>query len=164
MILLIEPNFTQEIGLTFNEPLVPLRDIQYLVIHHTQTHGMNARAAHRFHQNVRNWAGIGYNYFIEEDGTIIKGRGCFVGAHVYRYNRISLGIALSGNFDIHHPKQAQLKAARKICLFFMEQCILQASQIVGHREFPGVTKSCPGKHFDIEGFRSWVEQTKLVIK
>lgn len=162
--MLIEPDFVQEIGFTFTEPLVPLQDIQYLAIHHTESHGMDARAAHRFHQDVRNWAGIGYNYFIEEDGTIIKGRGCSVGAHVYHYNRVSLGIALSGNFDIYHPKQAQLDSARRICLFFMKQCALQASQIVGHREFPGVTKSCPGKHFDMESFRSWVEQSEVAIR
>ncbi|WP_337102761.1 peptidoglycan recognition protein family protein [Paenibacillus sp. YIM B09110] len=159
---LIEPNFAQDIGLDFAETLVPLKDIQYLAIHHTESQGMDALEAHRFHREARKWAGIGYNYFIEEDGAIIKGRGCYVGAHVYRYNRVSLGIALSGDFDSHYPTEAQMESARKLCLFFMKQCNLQSSQIIGHREFPDVSKSCPGRNFDMDGFRNWIEQTRLV--
>ena len=33
---------------------------------------------HEFHQTVRGWSGIGYNYFIEKDGTVVEGRGLHI--------------------------------------------------------------------------------------
>ena len=50
-----------------------------LIIHHTSEDGWDVYQTHEFHQKER--MGIGYNYFIEEDGTIVEGRGLHIGAH-----------------------------------------------------------------------------------
>ena len=51
---------------------------------------------HEFHQTVRGWSGIGYNYFIEKDGTVVEGRGLYWSARE-RHNRHTIGICMTGN-------------------------------------------------------------------
>jgi N-acetylmuramoyl-L-alanine amidase len=141
----IEPGWINDINLSFKEPLVALKNVMYIIVHHTEEIGWDINKTHRFHQEHRGWSGIGYNFFIEENGEIIKGRGYHVGAHAYSYNQKSIGICLAGNFDIQIPSIEQLKSLSKLCIFLLDQFNLSTAQILGHRELNGVAKSCPGK-------------------
>ena len=116
-----EPGWIKDINLSFKEPLVALEDVMYIIVHHTEEIGWDINKTHRFHQECRGWSGIGYNFFIEENGEIIKGRGYHVGAHAYSYNQKSIGICLAGNFDIYSPSIEQLKSLSKLSIFLLEQ-------------------------------------------
>nr|WP_232337023.1 peptidoglycan recognition family protein [Lysinibacillus timonensis] len=145
-------------NLQFLEPFELLGKIQYIIVHHSSRKHMTAEECHEFHQKQRGWSGIGYNYFIEKDGTIVEGRGLYVGAHAYGYNRNSIGICMTGNFDIETPTNNQLTSFLKLCGQFLKQFDLDSRQVLGHRELDGVTKSCPGLLVDMEEIRSQVEE------
>ena len=149
----VEPGWIKDINLSFKEPLLALKDVMYVIVHHTEEIGWDIHMTHRFHQDHRRWSGIGYNFFIEENGEIIKGRGYHVGAHAYSYNEKSIGICLAGNFDIQTPSEEQLKSLSKLCIFLLHQFNLSTTRILGHRELKGVTKTCPGKNFNMDQFR-----------
>ncbi|MDR7077326.1 N-acetylmuramoyl-L-alanine amidase [Neobacillus niacini] len=117
--------------------------------------GMNG--AYLIHQDHRGWSGIGYNFFIEENGEIIKGRGYHVGAHAFSYNQKSIGICLAGNFDIHTPSIEQLNSLSKLCIFLLDQNNLSTTHILGHRELKGIEKSCPGKNLNMDQFRKSIK-------
>jgi N-acetylmuramoyl-L-alanine amidase len=153
----VEPGMIKDINLSFKEPLIALKDVMYIIVHHTEEIGWDIKKTHRFHQDHRLWSGIGYNFFIEENGEIIKGRGYSVGAHAYSYNEKSIGICLAGNFDIHNPSIEQLKSLSKLCIFLLYQFNLSTTHILGHRELKVVTKSCPCKNFNIGQFRESIK-------
>ncbi|WP_257208876.1 peptidoglycan recognition family protein [Bacillus sp. AFS031507] len=153
----VEPGMIKDLNLSFKEPLIALKDVMYIIVHHTEEIGWDINKTHRFHQDHRLWSGIGYNFFIEENGEIIKGRGYHVGAHAYSYNEKSIGICLAGNFDIHTPSIEQLKSLSKLCIFLLHQFNLSTTHILGHRELKGVTKSCPGKNFNMDQFRESIK-------
>ncbi|MFJ5760269.1 peptidoglycan recognition family protein [Neobacillus sp. NPDC093182] len=155
-----EPGWIKDSNLSFKEPLVALKDVMYIIVHHTEEIGWDVNKTHRFHQDDRGWSGIGYNFFIEESGEIMKGRGYHVGAHAYSYNQISIGICLAGNFDIHTPSIEQLKSLSKLCLFLLDQYHISTPQIIGHREVNGMAKSCPGKNFNMDQFRESIKLNK----
>ncbi len=160
----MESVLVKEKNLSFIDPLVPLKTINYIIIHHTGGKGYNIIKTHKFHQNERNWSGIGYNYFIEKNGDIFKGRGYSVGAHAYSYNRNSLGIALAGNFDISHPSEKQLQSLRGFCNYLLKEFNLTPKHVLGHRELREVTKSCPGKNFNLVQFRETLKCTRNTLK
>lgn len=160
----IEPGWINDINLSFKEPLVALKDVMYIIVHHTEEIGWDINMTHRFHQDYRGWSGIGYNFFIEENGEIIKGRGYHIGAHAYTYNQKSIGICLAGNFDIHSPSIEQLKSLRKLCIFLLEQYNLSTTQILGHRELKSTAKSCPGKNFNMDQIRESIKIQWLKYK
>lgn len=135
-----------------SESLDDLIEPQYIIIHHTEEIGWNIYDTNDYHISL-GWEGIGYNYFIEEDGTVFEGRGMKIGAHTRGMNKISIGICLSGNFDIEFPRQEQLISLKKLCTFFMKKYNISIERVIGHREVENSKKSCPGTNFDMEQIR-----------
>nr|WP_099363926.1 peptidoglycan recognition family protein [Fredinandcohnia onubensis] len=148
----------------FKEPFEELEKIEKLIIHHTSRVDFTLEKTHQFHQNDRGWSGIGYNYFIEKDGTIFEGRGLHVGAHTYGYNRKTLGICATGDFDIEYPTSAQITSLIDICHYFMEQYLLQPKDVLGHRELEGFDyTTCPGTLFNMNEFRKLLENAQVGV-
>lgn len=124
----------------------------FIVIHHTgfpnEDKDSTAAAVHKYHQEDRKWAGIGYHYLIRKDGMIEQGRRPdMVGAHALGHNKNSVGVCLAGNFDIGKPTQAQMKAVKELCRWLCQKYGLDSTQkgvIVGHRDVNDT--SCPGKN------------------
>lgn len=145
----------------FIEPFEPLEEVTKIIVHHSSRINMTAEECHEFHQKERGWSGIGYNFFIEKDGTVVEGRGHHVGAHAFGHNRHSIGICLTGNFDIETPTYAQWTSFLKLCGEIMSTYQLQPHQVIGHRELAGVQKSCPGLLFNTDEMR---EQIKEYVK
>ncbi|MEH7464736.1 peptidoglycan recognition family protein [Bacillus thuringiensis] len=143
----------QKAHVFFRDPLQPLQTVTHIIIHHTAENGWDVNKTHEFHKNSRGWSGIGYNYFIEENGTIYEGRGLHIGAHAKGYNTNSIGICISGNFDIYDPTPVQMISLHWLCKQFMHQFSLHSKQVLGHRELDGVTKTCPGTRFSMETLR-----------
>ena len=138
--------------LNIGENLEELKDPQYIIIHHTEEEGWNFYDTNNYHISL-GWECIGYNYFIEADGKIFEGRGMKVGAHTKGMNIKSIGICLSGNFDIEIPKQEQLISLKKLCTFLINKYNISIERVIGHREVENCKKTCPGINFDMDQFR-----------
>ncbi|XP_013403046.1 uncharacterized protein LOC106168506 [Lingula anatina] len=66
------------------------------------------------HMDGRKWYDIGYNFLVAEDGVIYEGRGWdYIGAHSYRWNNDSYGIAFIGDFRFQAPKERALTALKE---------------------------------------------------
>lgn len=137
----------------FNEKLKVLTNPQYIIIHHTEEVGWNIYKVDEYHKSL-GWNGIGYNYFIEEDGRVEEARGMNIGAHTIGFNNKSIGICLSGNFDFDYPSNEQIESLYKLCNYFMNIYNIEKSRVLGHREINGVNKSCPGYNFNMNKFRA----------
>ncbi|MBR2215401.1 MAG: N-acetylmuramoyl-L-alanine amidase [Selenomonadaceae bacterium] len=145
---LIEPPYIYRRFLTFTEyELRPRTD--FLVIHHTgfpTDKDSSVTEIHDFHLHNNGWAGAGYHYFIQKDGTLEQGRRpMMVGAHAYGFNKESIGIALAGNFDIGRPTKEQIKTLKHLTAWLCQEYALDPTKkgtILGHRDLNETT--CPG--------------------
>lgn len=93
--------------------LVTRQSTDFIVIHHSGTPDdadLSAQTINQMHQN-QGWTCIGYHYVIRKDGTIEQGRPHWtIGGHAYGFNNQSIGIHLSGNFEIAQPTDAQIES------------------------------------------------------
>ena len=130
-------------------------NIQYLVVHCSATpdaEALTLRDIHEMHLGF-GWHGVGYHRVIRRDGRVEHGRpDCWVGAHVYGHNDISLGVCLIGcdeftaeQFDALHGVLSEWKA------------LYPSATICGHRDFAYTEKTCP--NFDVA---SWCLQRGLI--
>lgn len=93
------------------------------------------RLTHRPHLKA-----IGYHEVIYTDGTISCGRHHEeAGAHVAGHNSNSIGVCLIGT-DKFTPLQWEALALLHKSLLEM----YPDAKTLGHTDFPGVTKTCPG--------------------
>lgn len=142
-----------KIILEFNEELKPLKNPKKIIIHHTHNPELTLLTTHKLHQERFKWAGIGYNYLIENSSMIFEARGMYIGAHAKNHNFEAIGIAVVGNFDEFLPSEEQLNSLIELCTYFMFKYDIEPSKVLGHRELSGVTKSCPGNKFNMDKFR-----------
>ena len=84
-----------------------------IVIHHTASRpDITVEDIHQLHID-NDWAGIGYNLVIYPDGSVHQGRPLdTMGAQCEGYNNRSIGVNLTGNFEIANPTQEQVDAQR----------------------------------------------------
>lgn len=125
-----------------------LNSVKYIVIHCTDTpagRDVSAAQVDAWHKE-RGWEGIGYHYLVRLDGTVEQGRPLTkVGAHVYGYNRVSVGVCYVGGrdrqgrcADTRTPEQ--VAALRQLVSQLKER--FPAAKVVGHRDLCRV-KECP---------------------
>lgn len=137
------------------KPLVPGR-VGFIVVHCSATKpsaDWTIADVRRSHLQ-RGFIDVGYHFFIRRDGTIEEGRPLNrQGAHVERYNHLSVGVCLSGGLhqtekdkrgnpvpeDNYTPEQ--WASLTKVLLKLKHQ--FPGARIVGHRDIPGVAKACP---------------------
>ena len=137
-----------ETKFTFSEPLIVRPKTDTIVIHHVGVPAGDTTAAaiHRAHL-ANGWAGIGYHYVIRKDGTIERGRPlATVGAHAQGHNFDTVGVNVTGNFDVEKPTAAQLKALENLLASLCAIYGIEpgAATICGHRDFNAT--DCPGKN------------------
>ncbi|MBU2562539.1 MAG: peptidoglycan recognition protein family protein [Nanoarchaeota archaeon] len=136
-----------------------LKKIKFLVVHHSQKEDDSLERIKNFHVNERKWEDIGYHYIIDKKGKLHKAREeKFIGAHVFGFNRESLGICLLGNLDKEIPTKNQIKTLVKLLIKKAKENKISSKNILGHREFPGVTKTCPGKLVNMNEIRKKVKE------
>lgn len=132
---------------------------QNIIVHHSlvsrEKNSAQFAAIDRYHRN-KGWGMIGYHYLIEPNGEIVHGREeNQVGAHCKEnmMNYRSIGICLSGNFDIEDPTIEQVKALNKLIKDIMNRRGIPAKNIYPHRNF-ATYKSCWGSRLpnDILGY------------
>jgi len=100
----------------------------------------------------RGWRDVGYHFFIQRDGTIERGRDIEApGAHVKGHNSESIGICYAGGVDgdgkpEDNRTRAQIKSLATVCRYLKALPGIPGikdAEILGHRDFPGVSKACP---------------------
>lgn len=113
--------------------------------------GADFRAADidRWHKQ-RGMRMIGYNYVIDIDGKVEKGRPeMAVGAHCKdgNYNYRAVSICYIGGLDSDgKPKDTRTPAQKKAMLELVRDIFSRypyVTDVLGHRDVPGVKKDCP---------------------
>jgi N-acetylmuramoyl-L-alanine amidase len=123
------------------------RRIDYVVIHCT------AGAKNQTVESIKHWwhthpfgpkwKSVGYHYLVLGDGTIVKLADLEqVTNGVAGYNSNSVHIAYTGGVVTDDRTDAQ-KAAILDCIYMVMSQLGYKPKILGHRDFPGVRKSCP---------------------
>ena len=127
----------------------PMKEVRYIVVHCSATlpwQDWTVQDVDNCHRR-KGWAMCGYHWIIRQNGEIQEGRPeKFAGAHVNHYNEHAIGVCYIGGLDelgrdadTRTPEQ---KAALWHLLKELKQDYPQA-MILGHKDFPGVSKSCP---------------------
>ena len=132
-----------------------MREITEIIIHCSATkEGKDFRAKDidAWHK-AKGWAGIGYHFVIDLDGTIEQGRPMDkVGAHCYGHNKNSIGVCYIGGLDSRgKPKDTRTEAQRvtmtMLCRYL--SFMFPRALYYGHKDFDP-SKSCPC--FDVPEF------------
>ena len=100
-----------------------------------------------YHQKNNDWACIGYHYVIRKNGAVEEGRPHWtVGAHAYGFNLDTIGICVSGNFNIGVPTKYQIESlANLLANICTDYGIpIDREHIVGHKELNVGQTDCPG--------------------
>ena len=126
-----------------------MKEIQYLVVHCSATklsQQVTAADIDSWHR-AKGWEMIGYHWYINRNGLISEGRKeQYAGAHVAGYNHCSIGICYEGGLDEQgNAADTRTSAQRQALLYLLKQLKQRYPKalICGHRDFPGVHKSCP---------------------
>ena len=159
----------------------PLQSVDYIAVHHTSRTYDTPGYVRLRHIFKRDWDDIGYHYMIgngkalmgaqafplgmldgilyTKDGKLYKGRDeKLEGAHVYGHNKNSLAVCLIGDLDVNKPTEKQIDTLINFLAEKAREYKLPAERILGHGEFSGATKSCPGKNVDMDYVRAQVAE------
>lgn len=135
-------------GLSWDEKkLEALDEVKKIIIHHTAgSGGESVEDIHAYHQR-QGWAGIGYHYFIDSNGSVYRGRPDWaIGAHAYGFNSGSLGVCLAGNFSDTVPFLGQLRSLIYLTADLCARSWIDVDAVYGHGYIPGSEHdtACPG--------------------
>ena len=123
-----------------------MRAIKQLVIHCADTpkgQYFDVDDIRRWHVNERGWSDVGYHFVILLDGTIQLGRPIAkIGAHVRGHNLESIGICYIGGAN-GEDTRTPLQRRSIILLLKTLLLVFPEVEILGHRDFKGVSKLCP---------------------
>lgn len=99
------------------------------------------RTIDRMHRD-RGWAGVGYSWIVDQDGTVYEGRGwTTIGAHATGHNASGIGVLVSVGEGGPPPAPAALAAVREIA----DEADARAGRRLrrlGHRDL--MATECPG--------------------
>lgn len=153
-------------GLAFNS-LTKRATTDIIVIHHTGNpydDDLSVEQIHESHLGL-GWAGIGYHFVVRKDGSVELGRPHeYIGSHAYGENSHSIGIHLSGNFEIVEPTAMQIESLSRLVADLAELYNIPVcgTTILGHRDL--IATACPGKNLyeiiidTIVGKAIWYQQ------
>ena len=118
-----------------------------IVVHHTASRpDITVEDIHKLHID-NDWAGIGYHLVIYPDGSVHQGRPLdTMGAQCEGYNNRSIGVNLTGNFEIEQPTQEQVDALVLLLSDLMRQYNIPPEQVTGHNAWNQT--ACPGRNLD----------------
>lgn len=130
------------------------------IIHHSASQDVPASTIHTWHKN-QGWAGIGYHFVIRNSGAIERGRPEHtIGSHSGPSGNIdSIGIVLTGNFEINEPAKAQLNSLVWLLKNYLFPKYGQL-KVIGHKDV--MATACPGNLFPWETFLKGVQ--KVIYK
>lgn len=134
------------------------RTIENIVIHCSATkpnQDIGSKEIRSWHL-ANGWKDIGYHFVIRRNGKIELGRSLDVrGAHVRGHNAASIGVCYVGGVD-ENMNPEDNRTAEQLRSMELLVSLLWAmfpdADVLGHCDFPGVTKACPS--FDV---KTWLE-------
>lgn len=147
-------------NLSFNG-LTKRSNTNRIILHHSGTLArQTVETIHNYHKNTLGYAGIGYHYYVRQDGNIYKGRpDNTVGAHAYGSNTDSIGVCFEGHFDKEGMGDLQRRAGQELIAYLKEE--YNISKVQAHKDVNQT--SCPGKNFpfdEIANYTSTEEKTE----
>lgn len=153
---------------------VPKPKFCKIVIHHSSENyrGKVVANAHILHLKglERGLGGVPYNFVIGNGKhgkhrlktCVVRGKsidgGIELGLPLYSTKGDAISVCLVGNFNVTKPTPKQLESLKYLVLYLLYRYELTPHNVFGHRECKNVNKRCPGKNFDIVGFRNEVLQ------
>lgn len=150
----------QEVDYQWGKGLKKGNNPKRLIIHHSATNSPETpEAIHKFHLE-NGWSGIGYHFYIREDGTIYTGRDeNIIGAHARNANYNTLGICLEGNFEKKGLNETQRDSLIRLGTYLSLKYPIR--DIIPHRSVTDTL--CPGTLFPIDNIkRSIIEEIKNI--
>lgn len=127
------------------------RTINMIVLHCSATRcdrDYTVQQLYHDHVEVNHWRYIGYHFYIRKDGRVEETRPLArMGAHAKGFNAHSIGICYEGGLDERGlPADTRTHGqtmAMKRLVVQMKQQFPTIKQVLGHRDLPGVQKTCP---------------------
>lgn len=139
-----------ETDFNWNGKLTLRSKTRYIILHHSAG-STDVKSVHNQHKR-QGYIGIGYHYFIDDDGNIYSGRADnTVGAHCIGYNNESIGICFNGNFEIKKTDDKQIKAGLWLVSYLKDKYF--GLKIIRHSD--AYKTLCPGKYFPFEVFENY---------
>ena len=137
-----------------------MREINNIVIHCTYTPprmDIGVEEIREWHVKENKWTDIGYHFVIRRDGSVEAGRPLErPGAHVKGHNSDSIGVAWVGGKSPRSKKTQDNRTREQdeamVILIEDLQQKFPGAAVIGHRDFEGVKKDCPG--FDVQQWYS----------
>ncbi|MBC8535714.1 peptidoglycan recognition protein family protein [Feifania hominis] len=134
--------------IAFDGELVPLRleMVDSIALHDSEQAEGDVYDVDQWFKR-RGYSGIGYNYFIHSDGTVIEGRGLNTGDAVKYHDGHVLSVAFQGNFthSLSMPA-AQYRSGVRLIQYLMNH-IPTITMVDGHSHWAGT--DCPGRYFPL---------------
>lgn len=148
-----------ETGLKFGN-LTARKSTKRAIIHHSASPDVPASTIHQWHLN-QGWSGIGYHFVIRANGTIERGRPeDSIGSHSGpQGNGDSIGVVLTGNFEIGAPTAAQMESLASLIKDLRGRYGNLA--VIGHKDV--MATACPGKNFPWDELRKRLEEEDEVL-
>ena len=150
-----------------------MRKITEIILHCAATReGQDVKAAaiDKYHKS-KGWKCIGYNWYIDLDGTVEKGRSEEIsGAHTIGHNANSIGICYCGGCDKNGKAkdtrtEAQREAMYELVYKKLYEYGLSLDDVYCHNQFDN--KACPSFKIDQfkEEYDAWLQRKlKMSLK
>lgn len=125
-------------------PKRALSAIKAVVWHYTATDGGFITGHENFWKNSHGWDIGGYHFYIASDGKIYWNYDleiCTYGASSANPWTCHISVEASNK---NKYTNAQIKAREHLTLWLLEYLKLPANKVLGHKEVPGNSTSCPG--------------------
>jgi len=136
---------------------------QYIILHHTVTPAdRTVEQIRAYHKGTRGYLDIGYNWIVDQYGTIHKGRSLdMAGAHTYGYNKVAIGIAAIGNFEEHAMPEVQRRGVVEITRQVQYEHNIPLGKVLGHRDV--LPTACPGRYFPMDEIKKELERENMSV-
>lgn len=141
-----------------NKRTLRMDEIKYITIHHTASDTDTFDSVNRYHTKTRGYECIGYNWFVERDGTVKEGRGYKVGAHAGPENNTrSVGVCFAGNYMTKEPSFNQYYNGAERVAQILVDTGLPFTAVTKHKDMPAASTACPGDKFNMTTLMNMVE-------
>lgn len=125
-----------------------LNKVDSIALHHMEHPTATFYDVERWHVEDNEWRAIGYNFWIDFDGTVYVGRGFNLGAGVGNHNSHVISIGFRGDYhetEDEMPK-AQYSAGVKLIKWICSK-VENITMIGGHNSWNNT--ECPGSSFPL---------------
>jgi N-acetyl-anhydromuramyl-L-alanine amidase AmpD len=156
-------------GTDLRADVAPVRQWEFIIIHHSATKMGNAEAFDASHRARGMINGLAYHFVIDNgtegmpDGHIETGerwKTQLHGGHCRQayINEHGIGICLVGDFTDDQPTAKQMDALVILIRGLQEQFKIPDDNVLGHGEVIGEFSECPGKSFPWDELKRRLKQ------